>query len=62
MFLCIYAIIVTIIAIGFILNSFKWKIATRAITLFCKEKFREPTNEEVADYTKRAAGNTMKFK
>lgn len=62
MFLGIYAIIVTIIAIGFIINSFKWKRATRTITLFCIEKFREPTDEEVADYTRRAAGNTMKFK
>lgn len=62
MFLGIYAIIVTIIAIRFIINSFKWKLATRTIILFCKEKFREPTDEEVADYTKRAAGNTMKFK
>lgn len=60
--MAIYATAITAIAIILAINVMKWKIATRAITLFCKEKFREPTNKEIADYTKRAAGKTFKFK
>lgn len=56
----IYAIVITVIAAIFALCSLKWKIATRALTLFCKEKFREPTKNEIADYSKRAAGKTFK--
>lgn len=58
----IYALIITVIAVVAIVNSIKWKIATRALTLFCKEKFREPTDKEIADCTKRAADKTLKFK
>lgn len=52
----------TAIAIILVIKVIKWKIATRAITLFCKEKFREPTDKEIADCTKRAASKTLKFK
>lgn len=62
MVLCIYAIAISAIAIKFIISSIKWKIATRALTLFCKEKFREPTEEEIADCSKRATDNTVKIK
>ena len=57
----IYALTITVIAIVFIVKSIKWKIATRALTLFCKEKFREPTEKEIADCSKRAADKTLKF-
>ena len=56
----IYAIIITTIAIYLAIKVLKWKIATRAIILFCKEKFREPTDKEIADCTKRAASKTFK--
>lgn len=58
----IYALIVTVIAIAFIVKSIKWKIAARALMLFCKEKFREPTEKEIADCSKKAADKTLKFK
>ncbi len=56
----IYAILVTIIAVVALFKSIKWKIATRAIALFCIEKFRKPTDEEIADYSKRAASKMLK--
>jgi hypothetical protein len=62
MLLSVYAVIATVVAVVAIIKAVKWKIATRAITLFCKEKFRSPTKEEIADCTKRAADNTIKFK
>lgn len=49
----IYAIIVTVIAVILAVNALKWKISTRAITWFCIENFRKPTDEEIADCTKR---------
>lgn len=58
----IYALIITIIAVVAIVNSIKWKIATRALTLFCKENFRVPTDKEIADCSKRAVDKTLKFK
>lgn len=58
----IYALIVTAVAVIFIINSFKWKIAARAVTLFCKENFREPTDKEIADYSKKAADKSLRFK
>lgn len=58
----IYATAITAIAIILSIKVMKWKIATRAITLFCKENFREPTDKEIADYTERAADKTFKFK
>lgn len=58
----IYATAITVIAIILVIKAVKWKIATRAITLFCKEKFREPTDKEIVDYTKRAADKTLKLK
>lgn len=62
MFVSVYAVIATVVAVVAIIKAVKWKIATRAITLFYKEKFRAPTKEEIADCTKRAADNTIKFK
>ena len=50
----IYAIFVTLVSVILILAVVKWKIATIAITYFCKENFREPTDEEIADYAKKA--------
>lgn len=49
----IYAVSVTIIAIVLAISMFKWRISTRAIILFCIEKFRQPTDKEIADCTKR---------
>lgn len=58
----IYAIIVTVISVVFIMLFLKWKIAAMAIILFCKENFREPNDKEIADCTKRAADRILKFK
>lgn len=49
----IYAVSVTIIAILLAILVFKWKISTKAIILFCIEKFRQPTDKEIADCIKR---------
>jgi hypothetical protein len=37
----IYAIFVTLVSVILILAVFKWKIATIAITYFCKENFSQ---------------------
>lgn len=58
----IYAIVVTIIAVVALFKSIKWKIATRAITLFCVEKFRKPTDEEIADCSKRTISKMLKMR
>lgn len=53
MFLSVYAVIATVVAVVAIIKPVKWKIATRAITLFCKEKFRSPTKYRSRTSTKR---------
>ena len=50
----IYSIAITVIAIIVIAKCCKWKIAARAITFFCMDKFREPTQEEITKYTQLA--------
>ena len=58
----IYAIIVTIIAIISIIKMLKWKVAFRSITLFCVENFREPTDKEIADCSKRTISKMLRVK
>ena len=55
----VYAILMTIIAVSAIIIAMKWKISMLAITYFCIDKFREPTDEEIADYTKRAVSKII---
>ena len=43
------------------ISAIKWYIATLSITYFCIDKFREPTKEEIADYTKKAVGKMFKL-
>lgn len=66
MFWIIYALVATAVAVAAIITAIKaiitaikWELAARTIMLFCKEKYREPTDEEVADYTKRTVGKTL---
>ncbi len=56
----IYAFVTTVIAVIFIVLTLKWKIITRAIVLFCIEKFRKPTDEEIADCTKRTINKMLR--
>lgn len=58
----IYSIIMTVLAVVFAVMALKWKIATHAITYFCISKFRQPTDEEIADCSKKAIGKMFKFK
>ena len=58
----VYAIIVTIIAIILIVKMIKWKIAFQSITLFCVENFREPTDKEIADCSKRTISKMLRVK
>lgn len=57
----VYAVLVVAL-IASIINAFRWKIATRALTLFCQEQLRAPTDAEIADYTKRAASKIIRGK
>lgn len=50
----IYATIVTVVAVVLLYLVLKWKIITKAITLFCRKKFREPTYVEIEFYIKEA--------
>lgn len=58
----IYSIIMTIIALILAIIALKWKIATHAITYFCVSKFREPTDEEIADCSKKAISEMFHIK
>lgn len=58
----IYAIVVTVIAIILAVIALKWKISTGAITLFCIENFRKPTDEEIADCTKHTISKMFGIK
>lgn len=46
--------ILALIVIAFLVVKFlKWKITAKVLFLFCKEQFREPTDEEISGYTNR---------
>ncbi len=60
--MAIYAIVVTLIAVALWIRCFLYKKALRAVTLFAKEQYREPTKEEISNYTKRAVAETFKPK
>lgn len=62
MWLIIYAIVITVLAVIFAILTIKWKIATHAITYFCISNFREPTSEEIADCSKKAIGKMFGLK
>lgn len=62
MWVIIYAIAVTVIAIILAIKAIKWKVAFRAMSLFCLENFRKPTDKEIADCSKRAVSRMMGVK
>lgn len=62
MALTIYAVVATVIAVVAIIKAVKWKIATRAMVVYCTKNFRIPTDKELADCSKEAAGKTIRFK
>lgn len=57
----IYAVAMTALCIFLLALYLKWRIATKAVVLFCKEKFRNPTEKEIADYSKMAIGKMFKI-
>ena len=59
--LIIYSIAITIVAIKLAISTIRWIIGAKALTFFCAEKFREPTDEEM-DYYISQAQNSMKRK
>ncbi len=56
----IYATAITILAVVLGINALKWKISTHAVIWFCKEHNKEPTEKEIADYTKRVISKMFK--
>jgi hypothetical protein len=62
MFLTVYAVIATAVAVVAIIKAVKWKIATRTMVAYCKKNFKIPTDKELADCSKEAAGKTIRFK
>lgn len=56
----IYSIIITIAAVIFAISALKWKIATRTMIMFCKNKFREPTAEETVECSKQVIRRMFK--
>lgn len=60
MALTIYAVVATVVAV--VIKAVKWKIATRAMVVYCTKNFRIPTDKELADCSKEAAGKTIRFK
>lgn len=43
MALTIYAVVATVVAVVAIIKAVKWKIATRAMVVYCMKNFRIPT-------------------
>ncbi len=62
MALTIYAVVATVVAVVAIIKAVKWKIATRAMVVYCTKNSRIPTDKELADCSKEAAGKTIRFK
>jgi hypothetical protein len=62
MALTIYAVVATVVAVVAIIKAVKWKIATRTMVAYCKKNFKIPTDKELADCSKEAAGKTIRFK
>lgn len=62
MALTIYAVVATVVAVVAIIKAVKWKIATRTMVAYCKKNFKIPTDKELADCFKEAAGKTIRFK
>ena len=54
MALTIYAVVATVVAVVAIIKAVKWKIATRAMVVYCTKNFRIPTDKELADCSKEA--------
>lgn len=58
----LYTIIITIVAVICFVNSLKWKIGTMTVLYFCADKFREPTDKEIADYKEKVFSKLLKRK
>lgn len=57
-----YSIIMTILALILAIIALKWKIATRSVTYFCMKYFRQPTNEEIANCSKKVISDMLHIK
>lgn len=57
----LYAVVTSIILVFVLVGMLKWKISTLALTWFCKEKFREPNEKEIADYTRKVISKMIKL-
>lgn len=55
-----YSFVLTLVSIILALLAIKWKITAYAVTMFCVEKFRKPTNKEITEYIKKVVGNFLK--
>lgn len=56
----IYSVLLTLVAILLVINVLKWKISTMSLIWFCKEKFREPTDEEISNYSKKVVRKMLR--
>lgn len=54
MALTIYAVVATVVAVVAIIKAVKWKIATRAMVVYCTKNFRIPTDKELARLLQRS--------
>ncbi len=52
----IYAIIVTVLAIGFAIGYFRNKAALKSVSLMYAKKFGRPTKSEIADAVNQTLG------
>ena len=62
MWLIIYSIAITIVAVVLAINYLTYKITALTITYFCIDKFREPTKKEIDDYRKKVIVKLLKHK
>lgn len=58
----IYSVLLTLVAILLVIKVLKWKISTMSLIWFCKEKFREPTDEEISNYSKKVVRKMFRKK
>lgn len=58
----IYSIIMTMIALVLAIIALKWKIATRTVTYFCMKYFRQTTDKEISDCSKKAISDMLHIK
>lgn len=57
----ICTILILIFLIIAVISAIKWRIATLALIWFCKDKFREPTETEIADCARSVIHKKIKL-